>query len=615
MKNVNTHDLVGEGFEELAREIVEALPAHIAVLDNHGNIIAVNRPYRQFAVENDGDEETIRGIGTNYLASIRKEGFADAQSALAALSGLSDVLSGSSPSFQLTYPCDAPDEPRWFLMNVVKLSESNERVLVSHTNITEHKRAETVLQNANRELAKQVETRSEELNRFFSVADDMLCILDSDGCFLRLNPAFTANLGWSEMELLSRRCYELLHPDDVAATRQRLERSSEVRSSPGFENRCRRKDGSLITVAWRSVKTQDGLIYATGRDVTEQREMESKVRASSEAAQRANAAKNDFLSRMSHELRTPLNAVLGYAQLLDLKYEDPEIREATHAIMKSGKHLLQLINEVLDLSRIESGNLGMSLEPVALAALMSEAFNILGQTSEEGGVQLGPIADCGEIYVQADKQRLLQVLLNILGNAIKYNHPGGSVSVRCIVGEDSCRVEISDTGPGIDPDSRGLLFQPFQRFSAPGIDGTGLGLALSERFVRLMGGTIGLADSSPEGSTFYVELKKTLAPEKQLVLPNEASPHSASGLSRGTVLYIEDNLSNIQLIRTILNDWKHIELISATDGRLGLELASHHQPHLILLDVHLPDLAGDGVLAELKANFRNEAYTCCHAKC
>jgi CheY-like chemotaxis protein/anti-sigma regulatory factor (Ser/Thr protein kinase) len=310
---------------------------------------------------------------------------------------------------------------------------------------------------------------------------------------------------------------------------------------------------------------------------------------------------------MSHELRTPLNVVLGFGQVLEMRGTlGGKDREAVEQILKAGRHLLDLINEVLDLARIESGRMAVSPEPVELAEIAGEALDLMRPLAEERAVRLH--ADLGGCHrhVTADRQRLKQVLLNLLSNAVKYNRHGGDVTLSCLQGTAGrVRLQVADTGPGIPASLMDRLFQPFERLGAEGghVEGTGLGLALCQQLVELMGGEIG-ADSRPgEGSTFWIELARAQAPQ------NDARAGSDDGAAqieppsgRRRVLLIEDNLANVKLIEVLTAEREHIELIPAMTGRLGLELAREHVPDLILLDQHLPDVTGTEVLHRLKAH-------------
>lgn len=322
-----------------------------------------------------------------------------------------------------------------------------------------------------------------------------------------------------------------------------------------------------------------------------------------EEADRANKSKSEFLSRMSHELRTPLNAVMGYAQLLDMQYDDPNIAEATRSILKGGQHLLQLVNEVLDLSRIESGIFAISLEPVSVEEVLGDAIGMVQPLADRDGIRLViDWAGCKNLYLEADRQRLVQVLVNLLGNGIKYNRPNGRVTVLCRAkSETSARIEVVDTGFGISPVDQKRLFEPFQRFGDHLVEGTGLGLALSERFMRLMGGRLGLSESSETGSTFFVDLPCSVSPDQnpESTTRLDSSP-SSQVTCTGTVLYIEDNPTNLRLLEAVFAETPNLVLLTAPDGKLGFELAIQGQPDLILLDLHLPEQHGDQVLRRLK---------------
>jgi signal transduction histidine kinase/ActR/RegA family two-component response regulator len=332
-----------------------------------------------------------------------------------------------------------------------------------------------------------------------------------------------------------------------------------------------------------------------------------------EHAERASQAKSDFLSGMSHELRTPLNAVLGFGQVLEIGDLNEEQREAVSHILKGGHHLLGLINELLDIARVESGQIELSLEPVSVSALAFECFDLVRPLALSRNLRLENLATTQAAascpYVMADNQRLKQVLLNLLSNAVKYNTHGGSVTVECLVAQDPARlrIRVTDTGPGIPEDQQLKLFIPFERLGADktGIEGTGLGLALSHRLVGAMAGSMGVESAPGKGSTFWVELPVALAPAEQLTDDAVPLPVPTSALAKPvTILYIEDNLANLTLVERILNRRPEVKLLSAIQGSLGLELARQHRPDLILLDLHLPDMGGDQVLARLRADRR-----------
>jgi signal transduction histidine kinase len=317
----------------------------------------------------------------------------------------------------------------------------------------------------------------------------------------------------------------------------------------------------------------------------------------------ATHAKNEFLSRMSHELRTPLNAVIGFGQLLELDDLDPSQHEGVEQILKAGRHLLALINEVLDISRIESGTMSMSLEPVHLGSVLAEALSLIRPLADEAQVRLIPDpAELAEVHVLADHQRLKQVVINLLSNAVKYNRRGGEISACCNeLLDGGVELAIADSGRGMSAEQLERLFDPFDRLGAErtDIEGTGLGLALSMRLVEAMGGTI-KAESQPEtGTTMRVKLERAEGPDDEAATEHSAST-AGNGSPRGTLLYIEDNLSNLKLVERLIDRVPGVRLIPAMQGKLGVELARQHHPDLILLDLHLPDLHGREVLQQLK---------------
>jgi len=328
-------------------------------------------------------------------------------------------------------------------------------------------------------------------------------------------------------------------------------------------------------------------------------------------AERANREKSEFLSRMSHELRTPLNAVMGFGQLLESADMRPDERDSVDQIVAAGQHLLGLVDEVLDIGRIDAGELALSLEPVRAADVVSEAMNLLQPVADERGVELnGDIAAC-PLSVMADRRRLKQVVLNLLSNAIKYNREAGTVTIGCIDEDDGRhRIEITDTGAGIRPENLDRLFAPFDRIGAEqdsDVEGAGLGLALSRRLVEAMGGTLGVNSDVGVGSTFWVELPVAEGdamvggPGQDGELDEPRTTPPATTHRPATLLYVDDNASNLTLVKRILGRRPAIELVTAARGKLGLDLARQHRPDMILLDLNLPDISGEEVLKRLRA--------------
>ena len=355
----------------------------------------------------------------------------------------------------------------------------------------------------------------------------------------------------------------------------------------------------LIVAMWRALRAQE-------RADVERRAAEEESRQARQVAEQANRAKSEFLSRMSHELRTPLNAVLGFGQLLQMDELTPAQRESADHIVKAGRHLLALIDDVLDISRIEAGTIPISSEPVPVEETLSEVVAFVEPTAAERriGIERQPSSGA-EPHVWADRQRLKQVLLNLVSNAVKYNNDGGTVTIGWQrVAGDRLRIHVDDTGPGLAPDQLGRLFTPFERLGAEhtGVEGTGIGLALSKRLVEQMGGEIGVESEDGKGSRFWVDLDVVEGPIERF----ERTSAEVEAPPRGTprqvsILYLEDNLSNLRLVERILARRPEIRLESAMQGRRGLELATRMRPDLILLDLHLPDIPGAAVLRELRA--------------
>ena len=401
------------------------------------------------------------------------------------------------------------------------------------------------------------------------------------------------------------RFQELIYPEDRDMVMQAI--GVALRGGPRYEVEYR--------VVWpsgevRFVYSQGDVIldeagqprrmFGTVQDVTERKLVDEVKRASK--------AKSEFLSRMSHELRTPLNAILGFGQLLERQKPTEVQRKRVGYILSAGKHLLDLINEVLDISRIEAGRMQLSLEPVCVADALEETLDLMRPLATERSIQLSASADIDAgVHVLADRQRFKQVLVNLLNNAVKYTPFFGGVAVSYHVpGNEKVRVLVSDTGPGIPVEKLARLFTPFERLGAEqsAIEGTGLGLALSQRLVDAMGGSIGVESAVGKGSTFWIELPLTKSPLERFPrdrAANGARQPSSEPASR-SILYIEDNLSNLALIEQMLAERPGTALLTSMQGKVGLDLARQHTPDLILLDLHLPDLPGWDVLSQLKAD-------------
>lgn len=326
----------------------------------------------------------------------------------------------------------------------------------------------------------------------------------------------------------------------------------------------------------------------------------------SRAAEQASHAKSEFLSRMSHELRTPMNAILGFAQILELDDLTDDQADSVSHIRRAGQHLLQLINEVLDISRIEAGAASISLEPVSVSEVAHEVRLLLKPIADQRRITVDVrLGESDPAYVTADRQRLLQVVLNLASNAVKFNRDDGNVLLTCSsLSDGKVRISVVDTGKGIAPERTPQLFVPFERLGAEHsqVEGTGLGLALSKRLVEAMGGTIGFT-TSEAGTTFFVDLDSAERPSDALPDVAEAmlGNHLSDAHHRKVILLIEDNMSNVHLIEKVLGPRSNVKLLVAMQGTMGYELAVEHEPHVILMDLNLPDIHGFELLARVRA--------------
>ncbi|HEX5804226.1 MAG TPA: ATP-binding protein [Azospira sp.] len=351
------------------------------------------------------------------------------------------------------------------------------------------------------------------------------------------------------------------------------------------------------------------------REILERQEIERALRASEKVAEAASRAKSDFLSGMSHELRTPMNSILGFTQLLESEPGAPlseSQQKFARQIMKAGSHLLALIDQILDLSRIEAGKLVLSLEPVQLRALLDESLPMIQHLAEKR--QLAPIrVAVDELRVVADYGRLKQVMLNLLSNAIKYNRAGGSVSVTAAAADergDCVRIAVTDTGSGIPAERLGELFQPFSRLgvNSADVEGTGIGLVLTRRMVEAMGGTIGVDSAPGRGSTFWLTLPAAPAAHPAAADGSAAErPPDGSATATApaddaskTVLYIEDNPANMLLMEELIRRLPGVRLLCAHNGEIGIALAQQERPELIIMDINLPGMNGFDTLAALR---------------
>jgi protein-histidine pros-kinase len=472
-------------------------------------------------------------------------------------------------------------------------------IIATIRDVTERKRVEETLKRQTAQLRHQAD--------LIDLANDAIIVITPDRSIVSWNRGSQKLYGWTSQEAVGRPLHELLqarYPESREAVDEALSRDGKWEGELAHI----RKDGEQVLVESHQiiVQEQDGSvegILAINRDITERRRAEEQSEAARREAEEANRAKSEFLSRMSHELRTPLNAILGFSQLLSLEQLTDEQTDSVDHILKAGRHLLELINEVLDISRIEAGRLSLSLEPVSVDEVLRETLDLVRPMAQERSISLHEERREDGVHVLADRQRIRQVLLNLLTNAVKYNQKDGDVRITtATTAEGRFRISVSDTGSGIDAEKKSRVFTPFDRLGAEqgDVEGTGLGLALSKALMDAMGGTIGVESTPGLGSTFWLEL-----PRADSLLQGEEIAADGAGVEAAlpearAVLYIEDNVPSAQLMERIFSRWPNVKLISAMQGGLGVDLARQHRPDLILLDLHLPDIHGLEVLQRLR---------------
>ena len=494
-----------------------------------------------------------------------------------------------------------------------------------------------------------------DFRALFESAPGLYLVLDPDFDIVAVSDAYLGATMTKRGEIMGRNIFDVFpdNPDDHGATgednlRSSLERVREklvadTMAVQKYDVRRPSEEGGQFEVRYWSpcnspVTDESGkLAYIIHQveDVTEYvrleenearrvatttqlqrhtRQMEAEILRRSAELQEANKklreasdAKNEFLSRMSHELRTPLTAINGFSELLSCTDLDEEKHDWVRMINKAGTHLLDLVNEVLDISRIEAGKLSISLETVPPATIIADALELMQPLATAHDVRIRPPREASgdPRYALADGQRLKQVLINLISNAIKYNRSGGEVRVSIEDVGDRVRIAVKDTGEGMDQESLSKLFVPFERLAAAGsnIDGTGLGLALSRNIVQAMGGEIGVESAPGKGTTFWVELDGAEPASVDMGSGgDEPLLSSRDYRSEKRLLYIEDVVANVRLLEVVMQRRPSVRLLPAMQGQLGLDLAREHQPDLILLDLHLPDMSGEKVLAQLDAD-------------
>ena len=452
---------------------------------------------------------------------------------------------------------------------------------------------------------EELHFKEEEIRAVVHNISDCVLTTDAAGVVRSANPALDKVFGYAAAAVVGRHI-SMLIPELALDSERSFIRDGEVEGV--------HRDGRQLPL---ELAMNDFVVHGARQsvvvlaDISERKQFVAELRRAQINAEQANKAKSTFLANMSHELRTPLNAILGFAQILasdTLPVPPEKRRDFLGHILKAGKHLLVLINEVLDLAKVESGTLSLSPEPVELAEVMDACQQMIGPLADNRDLRLQLSADPG-MYVLADRTRLKQVLLNLLTNAVKYNRKGGLVSVTCIaLSPERTRIAIQDGGEGLSTAQLTQLFQPFNRLGREGSgeEGTGIGLVMTKRLVELMGGTIGVSSTVGVGSVFWIELKATAAVQHSAAtefgVVTAVVPVAPAPQAQRTVLYVEDNPANLVLVKEIIAFRGDLRLLTATDARSGLRLAHDQRPAVILMDINLPGMSGNEAMALLRVD-------------
>ena len=476
---------------------------------------------------------------------------------------------------------------------------------------------------------KQIEAEQKQLSQrlrdhqfytrsLFESNIDAIMTTDPSGIITDVNKQMEVLTGCTRDELIGAPFKNYFtDPDRAEKSIKQVLREKKVTN---YELTARARDGKETVVSFNATTFYDRDrklqgVFAAARDITERKRLDQvlqeknvELESARSVAEKANLSKSEFLSSMSHELRSPLNAILGFAQLMesDSPLPTPDQKASIDQILKAGWYLLELINEILDLALIESGRLSLSLEPMSLVDVMLECQAMIEPQAQKSGIRMSFPQFEIPYFVHADRTRVKQVLINLLSNAIKYNRAQGAVEVTCSASsEKRIRISVHDTGEGLSPEKLAQLFQPFNRLGqeASAEEGTGIGLVVSKRLVELMGGEIGVESTVGVGSVFWFELDLAAEPQPAVGAAEPLGPHQAHvqhGAVLRTLLYVEDNPANMKLVEQLIARRPDMRLLSAADGRTGIEMARTHLPEVILMDINLPGMSGIQALKILR---------------
>ncbi len=606
-------------------DLLKAAALQSAILDSAGFAIIATDEKGIIRLFNIGAERMLGYPATEMVDRLSPTHISDPLELIARAVVLSRELDASiPPGFETMAFKAARGIEDIYEMTFIRKDGSRLPAIVSITALRDADSGITgyLLVSTDNSARKQVEEQlrwSEESFRLMveSVADCALVMLDPEGRVVGWNAGAQRLKGYSAEEIVGQHFSRFYAPEDInRGTPQRdMERATATgrMESEGWRVR---KDGTsfFASEVFTAIRDPAGNLRGFAkliRDLSERRQFEAEMANAKSIAEKAASANADFLSDMGHELNTSLNAMLGFAQLMESDSPPPTTaqQENIAKILQAGWYLLALINEILDLAMLESGRLAWSLEPMSLADVMLECRSAIEPQAQKSGIRISFPEIDKQCFIKADRTRVKQVLSNLLSNAIKYNRMGGSVLVEC--GEASSqrwtecgesapqhlRISVTDTGPGLSPEQLAQLFRPFSRVGQEtGAEAdAGIGLVVTKRLVELMGGTIGVESAVGEGSVFWVDLVLAAAPQ---LVEDESKPETAAlpgagtGVAPRTLLYVEDNPANLQLVEQIIARRPDMRLLSARTGAAGIELAHSARPDVILMDINLPGMSG-----------------------
>jgi len=591
--------------EKLFRTLLESSPLGIMLLDDNGQCTYCNRRGLDIFGTTLGES-----MGMGWACAIQPS---DMESVIK--DWLAALREGRE--FSCVFGLRSPQQHvRWVSARSSPISREASRAIYEKSEMNTQGHVATIGDiTAERALAdSEVSYR-----RLFEAAKDGILILEADtGRISDVNPFLLEMLGFSHGEVVGKSIWEISPFKDIVSNKAKFEQLQQ-QGYARYENLpLKTKDGRHIAVEFVSnvYSVRGGkVIQCNIRDITERRRFEqtlqqtnAELESAKLAAEKASLAKSDFLSSMSHELRSPLNAILGFAQLMGSDSPSPTASQTKSIaqILEAGWYLLKLINETLDLAGIESGQAALSKESVAVAEIMSECQAMTEPQAQQRGIRMTFPRFDNPIFVCADRTRLKQIVINLLSNAIKYNREQGTVVVDCTVSApERIRISVKDTGAGLSPEMLAQLFTPFNRLGqeAGSVAGTGIGLVVSKRLAELMEGVLGVESTVGVGSVFWCDLNSAAAPQlKDQSGEAEAlvRPPVPVDVPLRTLLYVEDNPANMELVEQLIARRQDLRLVTAVNGTLGIELARATQPQVILLDINLPGISGFQALKILR---------------